>query len=304
MIGKRRLESGEYRVWDMAAGSGNLEFTLPAAVLPYTYISTIGEEDAMYCRRVFPYSTVFTYDYLNDDAELLFEKRRRQRLAESTFNPDYGDNPMRSALLSLDERNEEKEKLSAGAPEEEKPWKMPENLRKDLENPKLKWLIFINPPFATSNTTSLTQGKTSKTGVSDTAVRKEMLARWLGETGRELFSQFLFRISEEFARKPGYLGLFSTLKYLNAPNDEKLREQAFRYTAERGFLFSSENFAGSKGKFPVAFIVWNLAKEKPIEKQRLCLDVFNMQAEKVGVKKVETGAFKPVSFWVKRPKTT
>lgn len=304
VIGKRRLESGEYRVWDMAAGSGNLEFTLPAAVLPYTYISTIGEEDAMYCRRVFPYSTVFTYDYLNDDAELLFEKRRRQRLAESTFNPDYGDNPMRSALLSLDERNEEKEKLSAGAPEEEKPWKMPENLRKDLENPKLKWLIFINPPFATSNTTSLTQGKTSKTGVSDTAVRKEMLARGLGETGRELFSQFLFRISEEFAGKPAYLGLFSTLKYLNAPNDEKLREQAFRYTAERGFLFSSENFAGSKGKFPVAFIVWNLAKEKPIEKQRLCLDVFNMQAEKVGVKKVETGAFKPLSSWVKRPKNT
>ena len=304
VIGKRKLESGEYRVWDMAAGSGNLEFTLPAAVLPYTYISTIGEEDAMYCKRVFPYSTVFTYDYLNDDAELLFEKRRRQRLAESTFNPDYGENPMRAALLSLDTREKEKAELTADGDEQLTQWKMPENLRKDLENPKLKWLIFINPPFATSNTNSLTQGKTSKTGVSDTAVRKEMLSRGLGETGRELFSQFLFRISEEFAGKTAYLGLFSTLKYLNAPNDEKLREQVFRYTAERGFLFSSENFAGSKGKFPVAFAVWNLAKQKPLEKQRLTFDVFNMQAEKVGVKRVETGAVKPLSAWVKRPKNT
>lgn len=324
VIGKRKLESGEYRVWDMAAGSGNLEFTLPAAVLPYTYISTIGEEDAMYCKRVFPYSTVFSYDYLNDDAKLLFEKRRRQRLAERTFNPDYGENPMRDALLSLDTREDEKaafvadgaadETTDGGAVDggavdgggngEKKRRKMPENLRRDLENPKLKWLIFINPPFATSNTNSLTQGKTSKTGVSDTAVRKEMLARGLGETGRELFSQFLFRISEEFAGKTAYLGLFSTLKYLNAPNDEKLREQVFQYTAERGFLFSSENFAGSKGKFPVAFAVWNLAKRKPLEKQRLTFDVFNMQAEKVGVKRVETGAVKPLSAWVKRPKTT
>ena len=39
--------------------------------------------------------------------------------------------------------------------------KMPEKLRKDLHNPKLKWLIFINPPFATSNLSAFSAGKVS-----------------------------------------------------------------------------------------------------------------------------------------------
>lgn len=119
-IGKNRLESGAYRIWDMAAGSGNLEFTLPQAALPYTYISTLSEDDANYCRRIFSAAEVFQYDYLNDDVEELFGE---------------GDGQRR---------------------------KMPEKLRKDLHNPKLKWLIFINPPFATSNLSAFSAGKVSK----------------------------------------------------------------------------------------------------------------------------------------------
>lgn len=330
-VGKKRLESGEYRIWDMAAGSGNLEFTLPAAALPYTYISTIGEEDAMYCKRVFPHCTVFSYDYLNDDIELLEEEIKKREVAEKSEEA-YGENPLLRALEEIELREEEKREYiaaveserekaeraadgetaekkfaegeTAEGAESERRWKMPENLRRDLNNPKLKWLIFINPPFATSNTNSLTGGKTSKTGVSDTAVRKMMIERGLGETGRELFSQFLFRISEEFKGKNAKLGLFSTLKYLNAPNDKNLRDEFFCYEAERGFVFSSENFVGSKGKFPVAFIVWNLAKKKSVEKQDIRLDVFNDRAEKIGVKHVETGKIKPLSAWVKRPKNT
>ena len=261
-IGKNRLESGAYRIWDMAAGSGNLEFTLPQAALPYTYISTLSEDDANYCRRIFSAAEVFQYDYLNDDVEELFGE---------------GDGQRR---------------------------KMPEKLRKDLHNPKLKWLIFINPPFATSNLSAFSAGKVSKSGVSDTAICRVMLKNGYGETGRELFSQFLFRISREFEGKKGHLGLFSTLKYLNAPNDRKLREGFFRYTAERGFLFSSENFEGSKGKFPVAFAVWSLEKERSLESQSLVFDVFDREAKKVGVKRVRTdGGGRLLSAWVKRPPT-
>lgn len=312
-VGRKKLASGEYRIWDMAAGSGNLEFTLPAAALPYTYISTLLQEDAMYCKRVFPHCTVFTYDYLNDDADKVFSNDANTGKNET--DGVYAENPMQRALDEIDKREEYRRQVAAEAKrcgqadEAEKSiadgvWKMPENLREDLQNPKLKWLIFINPPFATSNTTSFSQGKTSKTGVSDTAVREQMLSRGLGETGRELFSQFLFRIAEEFKGKAAYLGLFSTLKYLNAPNDKKLRESFFCYGAERGFVFSSENFSGSKGRFPVAFIVWNMQKRIPLESQTVQLDVFNERAEKIGVKQVDTGDFKPLSSWVKRPKNT
>ena len=251
-ISSRRSEKTVSRAAPTASGtwrrSGNLEFTLPQAALPYTYISTLSEDDANYCRRIFSAAEVFQYDYLNDDVEELFGE---------------GDGQRR---------------------------KMPEKLRKDLHNPKLKWLIFINPPFATSNLSAFSAGKVSKSGVSDTAIRRVMLKNGYGETGRELFSQFLFRISREFEGKKGYLGLFSTLKYLNAPNDRKLREGFFRYTAERGFLFSSENFEGSKGKFPVAFAVWSLEKERSLESQSLVFDVFDREAKKVGVKRVRTAA--------------
>ena len=111
-VGKKRLQSGEYRIWDMAAGSGNLEFTLPAAALPYTYISTLGEEDAMYCKRVFPHCTVFAYDYLNDDVPLLFEKKRsEERLRSAREGLKAADlcgaNAIEKALAAIDVREYE-----------------------------------------------------------------------------------------------------------------------------------------------------------------------------------------------------
>lgn len=158
-------------------------------------------------------------------------------------------------------------------------WKMPEKLRRDLANPRLKWLIFINPPFATGNSSSLTAGKASKNGVADTKMRELMTERGYGETSRELFSQFLFRIFAELGERKGYLGLFSTLKYLNAPNDRRLREGFFRASVERGFLFSSENFEGGTGKFPVSFVVWKLDGGKIGEADPV-FDVFDKDAEK------------------------
>ncbi|MBQ8885337.1 MAG: hypothetical protein IJY62_03090 [Clostridia bacterium] len=279
-IGKKKLESGRYRIWDMAAGSGNLEFTLPSAALPYTYISTLNEDDASYCRRIFPNAAgVFQYDYLNDDVDELF--------------------PLKDGGMS--EINAEESDGTAGGGG----LKMPPELVHDLQDPKLKWLIFINPPFATSNKTSLSLGKTSKTGVSDTKLRRVMLGEGYGETGRELFSQFLYRISREFAGKKAYLGLFSTLKYLNAPNDKKLRDGFFRYTAERGFIFSSENFEGSKGKFPVAFVVWNMSVPASLERETLVFDVFDNAAKKIGKKRVWTGDRGALlSGWTPRPATT
>lgn len=287
-IGKKRLSSGMYRIWDMAAGSGNLEFTLPEAALPYTYISTLDEEDAAYCRRIFPSATVFRYDFLNDDADRLAEKLAGR---EGGVQLSFADLAAPEGLPGPEGE--------IFAEEDGKAWKMPASLRRDLADPRIRWLIFLNPPFATGNSSSLEAGKSSKDGVADTAMRRLMTERGFGETSRELFSQFLFRISEEFKGRKGYLGLFSTLKYLNAPNDRRLREGFFRYAPERGFLFSSENFEGGTGKFPVGFIVWNLAKSAPALPE-ITLDVFDRNAEKVGRKDIRTDG-KPLSGWVKRP---
>lgn len=265
-VGSKKYLSGNWRIWDMAAGTGNLEFSLPSSILKNCYISTLLDDDAAYCKRIFPTATVFQYDYLNDDAFLI-------------SNPNT---------------------LPFGVP-----MKMPRNLYQDLNNPEISWIIFINPPFATSNTAGSSVGKASKDDVSMTYIREIMTQKGLGETSRELFSQFLYRISVEFKEKSAFLGLFSKIKYLNANNDQMLRDFFFQYHFERGFMFSSEAFVGSKGKFPVGFLVWNLTKRERIDAQRIVLDVYNLDCEKIGTKEILTSERNTfLNKWVRRARNT
>ena len=261
-IGKNWWQSGKYRFWDMAAGTGNLEFALPSSALKYCYISTLDEEDAKYCQKIFPSATCFQYDYLADD------------IAQLAGTMTYGMK-----------------------------YKMPQSLVDDLANPELKWVIFINPPFATANTVGGETGKKSKDTVSKTSIREWMNDENYGEASRELFTQFLFRISKEFKGKDAHLCLFSKLKYLNSNNDQKIRDGFFQYAYNRGFIFPIKCFYGSKGNFPVGFLVWNLSKRQHLKSQNISLDVFNADVEKVGTKilpSVERTSM--LNKWCPRPK--
>ena len=181
--------------------------------------------------------------------------------------------------------------------------KMPSNLVADLANPNIKWIIFINPPFATANTVGGETGKKSKDTVSKTTIREWMNEEDYGEASRELFTQFLFRISKEFKDKQAHLCMFSKLKYINSNNDQKIRDGFFQYQYERGFIFPIKCFYGATGNFPVGFLVWNLAKQKHLAQQTITLDVFNKDVEKIGTKvfpSVERTAM--LNKWCPRPK--
>jgi hypothetical protein len=263
-IGKEWWKSGEYRIWDMASGTGNLEYYLPNDSYQYMYLSTLYQTEVEHCEKLFPSATVFQYDYLNDDIGNVFAEN----------NIDFGFT-----------------------------WKLPEKLRKDLVNPKLKWIILINPPFATSQTAG-TSGN-SKQDVSNTIIRKIMHQQNLGEVSRELFAQFVFRIKKEFENKIAHFGLFSKLSYIVANNDQKLRDYVFKFKFEQGFMFSSANFSGTSrnSPFPVGFLIWNLSKELLLEKQKINLDIFDENVEKIGHKKIgieNRNSF--LSKWIERPK--
>ncbi len=263
-VGEKWWKSGEYRIWDMASGTGNLEWHLPNEACQYMYLSTLYASEVEHCKKIFPTATVFQYDYLNDDVTNLFANR----------SVDYNFT-----------------------------WKLPAKLRQDLSNPKLKWIILINPPFATSQTAGH-KGK-SKQNVSNTAVRQIMHNQKLGEVSRELFSQFIFRIKKEFENKSAYFGLFSKIKYLNANNDQKLRDKIFDFEYKRGFIFSSLNFSGTKGKFPVGFLLWNLSKNINIKEQSIKVDIFNNLIEKTGIKIIDVVDRKLfLSKWINRPAVT
>ncbi|HUZ08523.1 MAG TPA: hypothetical protein VMV89_13680, partial [Candidatus Paceibacterota bacterium] len=251
-----------YCLWDMAAGTGNLEWFLPADAYKSIYLSTLHHEDVQHCKRVFPGATVFQYDYLNDDVESVFDD-------ESLFDRQR---------------------------------KRPDNLLRDLYDPNIKWIIFINPPFATSQKAGYS-GE-SKKSVSDTKIRPLMHKADLGEVSRELFSQFLFRIRKEFADKEAHLGLFSTLKYINSNNDQKFRDKVFQFGFENGFVFSSANFSGTQAAnpFPVGFLVWDLSKRKKLEEQKLEVTVLDDDTSKIGRKLiVSQHRDRFLSKWIDRP---
>ncbi len=241
-----------FRLWDMAAGTGNLEFNFPPEILKRCYISTLIQDDADYCKSIFSEATVFQFDFLNDDAN-----------------------------------------------------KLPENLRGDLDNHNIKWIIYINPPYATANNYERDKSKISKDKIAFTAVGKQMNAENLGKSSQELTAQFLYRISKIFSNRKAWLGMFSKIKYINSNADQQIRDKFFHYKFERGFMFNSKAFDGCKAQFPVGFLIWNLAERISLHEQEILLDVYNFGVEKYAEKIFHaTAEVETLNKWIERPRRT
>ena len=271
-IGQEWWTTGEYRLWDMAAGTGNLEYNLPAAAWKYCYLSTLEETDVEHLTRLFPDANVFQYNYLDDDIDYIAAKVKmeKDKLASKEVFASYQ--------------------------------KLPQKLVDDLNNPDIKWIILINPPFATAQSSNRSGG--GKEGVSSTRIRQLMHKDDLGEVSRELFAQFMYRVKYEFAGKQAHLALFSKIIYLNATNDQKLREKCFQCAFERGFIFASGNFSGTSRatQFPVGMLIWNLAINQHLAEQTIIVDVLNNKTEKIDTKhipSIDKELF--LSKWIDRP---
>lgn len=156
--------------------------------------------------------------------------------------------------------------------------KVPERLRKAIADGK-KILVLINPPYAESASGSDTA---NKIWVATTLISGEM--KDLGYAKRELFVQFLVRISKEIPTVT--LAMFSTLKYVNAPNFEKFRES---WNAEYlgGFIVHSKAFDWLNGNFPIGFLVWktNLLAKIKIPILEISTEILDKNAQAIGEKK-------------------
>ncbi len=261
VLGKNWYKSGKYRIWDMAAGTGNLEYHLPAESYKYLYLSTLHASEADHLNKVFPNATCFQYDYLNDDVEYVFNKETLP------FEPN---------------------------------WKLPQKLRDELSDPSITWIVYINPPFATAQDAK--SDGSSKKGVSKTKLEIVMDRYKIGHAKRELFAQFMFRIVEELPKKT-YLGMFSTLKYLNAPDTVDFRKKHFGFEYSLGFLFHSKNFHGVKGDFPIAFLIWSLFKKG--KSKSIDIDISNDDGDTIGVKHLRLiNKNDVINNWFARPQNS
>jgi len=157
--------------------------------------------------------------------------------------------------------------------------KVPASLHKAIAEGK-KILVLINPPYAeatSSDNLNLAGGTASKTGVAKTNVA-DLMGDY-GYASRELFTQFLVRISKEIPNAT--VALFSTLKYFNAGNFEKFRHY-WKAKCLGGFIVHSKAFDGLNGNFPIGFLIWDTAL--PIELTDLSVTIIDKHANAIGEK--------------------
>ena len=180
--------------------------------------------------------------------------------------------------------------------------KVPAALRAAIASGK-KILVLINPPYAEATNRGNTEvklGTENKTGVATTRIGEGM--QDYGHASRELFVQFMVRIAREMPSAT--LAIFSTLKYVNAPNFEKFRA-AWNASYLGGFVVHSKAFDGLGGNFPIGFLIWK-TNQKSLKKTpivEIIVEVLDKNAHAIGEKTyVNFPNSRLLSKWVGRQK--
>lgn len=156
----------------------------------------------------------------------------------------------------------------------------------------------MNPPYAEAGSSL---GKDGKSGVSKTKVAQQLMGKY-GKASNELFTQFLARIAVEIPNAT--IAMFSTLKYVNAPNFEEFRKNWHaKYLG--GFITHSKAFDGLNGNFPIGFLIWqthhNAKRKTPLKE--ITTQVIDKNAFPIGEKKFYNLPKKTfLNVWLKRPK--
>ena len=175
--------------------------------------------------------------------------------------------------------------------------KLPQPLQQAIKEGK-KILVLINPPYAESGEGT---GQGNKTGVAKTKFAAASMAEY-GKASNELFTQFLARIAKEIPTST--IAMFSTLKYVNAPNFELFRK-SWNAKYLGGFVVHSKAFDGLNGNFPIGFLIWktNQKSEKKTPITEISVEVLDKNATAIGSKSfynLPNNEF--LNGWFNRPK--
>lgn len=172
--------------------------------------------------------------------------------------------------------------------------KIPPILRKAISDGK-KILVLINPPYAESGS-GVESG--NKAGVASTKISNFMCD--YGFAKRELFAQFLARIKKEIPTAS--IAMFSTLKYVVAPNFDEFRKIWFAKFLG-GFAVHNKAFDGLNGNFPIGFLIWKTSQNPKDIITEVIVEVLDKSATPIGEKIFfNSPTNKLLTKWVNRPK--
>lgn len=174
--------------------------------------------------------------------------------------------------------------------------KLPQSLQDIIndEEKRKKLVVYINPPYAESGDIKQRNG----TGKNKTSVAKNKIHdkyhSYLAGANRELFAQFLTRIYFEIPNSK--IANFSTLKNLQSSHFSDFR-LFFRAKLEKIFLVPADTFDNVKGKFPIAFYIWDLAFNETFD--NIEADIYNKDGYFSGIKElISYEKYSYFSIWV------
>ena len=128
--------------------------------------------------------------------------------------------------------------------------KLPEGLKTAIENGK-KIIVLMNPPYGTARTDKNISD--SKTSIGKTMINSQMLNEKLGESSKQLYSQFLFRVIKNFKIKN--VAMFSPSLFLTTKSYVGFRETIFKdINVVSGFIMNAKEFDGTS-EWPILFSI-------------------------------------------------
>jgi len=135
--------------------------------------------------------------------------------------------------------------------------KLPVGLRKAIEDGK-EIIVLMNPPYGEPKGDSK-EGKIEVES-ANTSVSIEMNKLGLGYATRQLYTQFLFKLSE-ISKTNIHIATFSNGLYKTAVNFKSFRNYYLKkYNFEKGFLFEASHFADVSTAWGVDFSIWKKGK--------------------------------------------
>ena len=230
----------EFVVWDCACGTKNLTRDYNFKEL---YSSTLIEGDLAISAKYNVSGTprnelgcAFQYDFLNDDVDE-FEALAQIKSIKG--------------IITLDDIKAANLKLYAKAP------KLLESLCAGK-----KLLFFINPPYGTSANYKKLSGTADshKDGISTNAIRDCMSDANIGLAQRNLYNQFIYRITliQQLFMGQVKLALFSPVEFLTASGSKSWRDYLRdRLEFKGGFIIPANSFASVSDNWAIAFSLFS-----------------------------------------------
>jgi predicted RNA methylase len=132
----------------------------------------------------------------------------------------------------------------------------PDEVKRDMENPDIRWLFFINPPYGEGSSGKATDDtEWHKKDVSKSLVKAEMKYHNMSVESKEKYAQFFFRIEKEF--KGRYvLGSYTTMKAFVSKEYANLRK-FWRPVFKSGLICCANKWHQGNGAFPSVFSVFD-----------------------------------------------